>query len=340
MLHYHGVSNWIQKENLKRTRSNLELAEIREQIGSSSRAEVFRWESEVAIDRKDVITANAQRNLAEITLNTILHRPAEEKFILLETDLDDATAISSREKIRKYLDDAISFKILRSFVVVIAMENSPDILALDAAISAKESELRLYKRSFWSPTFALVADYSTILKKGGAGTEGGAGIGIAIPEVDDNTWSIGLNASLPIFEGTGKFAQQAQAHKELESLKLQRRSVVEKVEQRVRSAMHLAGASRAGIKLSKDAAEAAQKNLELVTDAYSRGVTNILDLLDAQNAALTADLAAANAVYDHMLDFMEVERAIGKFSLTDPDSEHEKFLRRLDDYFEKAGVQP
>jgi outer membrane protein TolC len=149
-----------------------------------------------------------------------------------------------------------------------------------------------------------------------------------------------LNASVPLFEGLGKFAQKAQAHKELESLKLQRRSLVEKVEQRVRSAMHLAGASRAGIKLSQDAAEAAKKNMELVTDAYSRGAANILDLLDAQNAALTADLAAANALYDHMLDLMEVERAIGKFCILGPKSENEALFNRLKDYFEKVGVAP
>lgn len=332
----------IQKENLKRTRSNFELAEIREQIGSSSRAEVFRWESEVAIDRKDVITANARRNVGEIALNTILHRPSEEEFILLETDLNAATIISSREKISKYLDDPVSFKILRSFIVDVAMENSPELLALDAAISAKKSELSLYQRSLWSPTFAIVGEYSTIMKEGGAGTTGieiPDNFGISFPQADDNSWSLGLNASFPLFEGSGKFAQKARAHKELESLKLQKRSVVVKVEQRVRSATHLAGASRAGIKLSKDAAEAAAKNMELVTDAYSRGVANILDLLDAQNAALTADLAAANAVYDHMLDLMEVERAIGKLCMIGPETVHESFLKRLDDYFKKVSVQ-
>ena len=41
-----------------------------------------------------------------------------------------------------------------------------------------------------------------------------------------------------------------------------------------------------------------------------------------------------------LLDFMEVDRAIGKFSIIAPDDEHEKFLRRLDDYFEKVDVQP
>ncbi|MCK5527612.1 MAG: TolC family protein, partial [Candidatus Latescibacteria bacterium] len=59
----------IQKENLKRTRSNLELARVREVVGSAGPAEVYRWESEMAFNRKTVIEANARRNLAEMELN-------------------------------------------------------------------------------------------------------------------------------------------------------------------------------------------------------------------------------------------------------------------------------
>jgi ABC-type uncharacterized transport system substrate-binding protein len=38
----------IQNDNLKRTRTNLELARVREAIGSAGPAEVYRWESQIA----------------------------------------------------------------------------------------------------------------------------------------------------------------------------------------------------------------------------------------------------------------------------------------------------
>ena len=66
----------------------------------------------------------------------------------------------------------------------------------------------------------------------------------------------------------------------------------------------------AGITLSEDAAIAAARNLELVEDAYGRGTVSIIELLDAQNAAILAEEGAANAVYDFLLDLMEVERAM------------------------------
>ena len=66
----------IQKENLKLTRSNyLDLARIREQVGAASRDEVFRWESEIANGRIDVLNAQAQRQQAAISLNRTLYHP-------------------------------------------------------------------------------------------------------------------------------------------------------------------------------------------------------------------------------------------------------------------------
>ena len=69
------------------------------------------------------------------------------------------------------------------------------------------------------------------------------------------------------------------------------------------------------IGLAREGADAAGNNLELVSDAYSQGLVSIIDLIDAQNAALVADLSAATAVYDFLVDWVEVERAVGRFSL-------------------------
>ena len=62
---------------------------------------------------------------------------------------------------------------------------------------------------------------------------------------------------------------------------------------------------------SLEAEEAARRNYDLVLDAYSKGLLSVLDLLDAQNAALVASEAAANATYDFLVDYVEVERAAG-----------------------------
>ncbi|NIX01110.1 MAG: TolC family protein, partial [Phycisphaerae bacterium] len=95
----------IQQENLKLTRQNLDFARVREAVGSAGPAEVYRWESEIASNRRAVIEANSLRNVAEIQLNRLLHRPAEESFSTREIDLKDPALITSYRELFKFIED-------------------------------------------------------------------------------------------------------------------------------------------------------------------------------------------------------------------------------------------
>jgi outer membrane protein TolC/ABC-type uncharacterized transport system substrate-binding protein len=311
----------IQKENLRLTRSNLELAQTRQQIGIARPAEVLRWESQIATNRKNVIEANSQRNLAEIELNRILNRPLEEPFRTAETSLEDSTLLTAGGQLFEYMKDPGSFKTLRRYIAELALENSPEIQQLDAGIDARSRLLTSYKRRFFAPTIGLNGKVSKRFDESGAGSgsflspAAQQNLGLSFPMADDVDWSLALNASLPLFEGGKRIADVAQSRDQLHALKTQRAAIAERIEQRARSAMHTAGASFAGIRLSRDAADAARENLNLVIDAYSAGAVSIIDLIDAQNAALVADEVAANAVFDFLIDMAEVERSVG-FSYT------------------------
>ncbi|UCC85495.1 MAG: TolC family protein [Gemmatimonadota bacterium] len=96
----------------------------------------------------------------------------------------------------------------------------------------------------------------------------------------------------------------------------------------------------ANIGLSRDAADAARNNFELVQDSYSRGAASIIDLLDAQNTALIAELRAANAIYDFLIQLMNVERAAGRFDFFTSAEERDAFFDRLDAYNSQVGMDP
>ena len=100
--------------------------------------------------------------------------------------------------------------------------------------------------------------------------------------------------------------------------------------------MHATRASFAALELTQQAALAAGRNFDLVQDGYSQGVADIIDLLDAQNAALVADLGAATAVYDYLIDLVSVERAVAKFNLFSSHQEARDFLRRLNDFYDQS----
>ena len=101
----------------------------------------------------------------------------------------------------------------------------------------------------------------------------------------------------------------------LRQLELEREVVRENVEARIRSALQRIGGSYPALDLSRQAADAASRNLELVTDQYSRGAVSVTDLIDAQEAALQARLSAADARYVFLIDFVAVQRAAGDFQL-------------------------
>ena len=78
----------------------------------------------------------------------------------------------------------------------------------------------------------------------------------------------------------------------------------------------------------------------MVTDAYEQGALSILDLIDAQNAALVAELSAATAVYDYLIDLMDTHRASGRFGLFMEPVELAAFTDRMHAFFRNAGYVP
>jgi outer membrane protein TolC len=164
--------------------------------------------------------------------------------------------------------------------------------------------------------------------------------GFQFPLPNNLDWSIALAASLPLFNGGTLRAERTRAEIELDELTVRREAARLRVEQRIRSALHEAMSSWAAIDLSRDAAEAARNNLDLVQDAYSEGAVDIIRLLDAQNQALVAELLAANAIYDFLLDLMAVQRAVGEFDYFRSAEDREKFLSGMRQYFKEEGYVP
>ncbi len=325
----------VRKDNLRLTRTNLELARSRQRLGAASAAEVYRWENQIANNRREVIDASAVRNQAEMVLNRILHRPLEESFSTAEATLDDPEIISSFQRLSPYINNYGLFDVFRDFMVQEAFDASPELKRLDAAIAAQRRALLATERSFYLPELSAQAEISTFTQIGSSALPSFPGL--AIPGIGNVNWNLGFGASLPLYTGGGRRAERGQAEEELARLLLDRESVQERVEQRTRSTLHSAMASWAGIELSQDAADAARNNLDLVADAYAQGVLDILDLLDAQNAALVAELVAANSIHSFLIDLMEVERAVGRFDFFVASEQEREFLGRLNSFYEAAG---
>ncbi|MCZ6726667.1 MAG: TolC family protein [Acidobacteria bacterium] len=328
----------VQRNNLDRTRSNLDVSEVRRDIGVASAGEVLRWESELATARKSLVEAVADRRSQEIAVNRILHRALDSLFIAEDVGLEEVGLLTGLARFQQYVDTPRGYEIFANFVVIEGLQRSPELARIDAGIAA-QNRLRLSShRAFWAPTVSLQATLEEILSRGGAGSQGVAGLPFTLPLADDSNWSLALQASVPIFAGGLREAQRRRAEIEFQGLSLERAAVEEKLEQRIRTALEQARASLVGIGLSDRAAQAARGNFDLVNDAYVRGVASLLDLLDAQTAAVNAEEGAANALYDFLIDWLEAKRSASTLEPFVGAEERDAWVARLDVYLREQGV--
>ncbi|HET6796514.1 MAG TPA: TolC family protein [Gemmatimonadales bacterium] len=328
----------VQRSNLYRTRSNLEVARLREGVGSASRADIYRWRGEVATARKDLISAEAQVRVGELDLKRLLNRPLNRPLAQRPVSLPDPALLAQDSSVLSAFDHPDRFRMLTAALVEEALRVSPELIQADASLAAQRRQRTAAGRAFWLPTFSLQGGFSNVFDRSGAGSSVPAfptPAPTTFPIAPDLTWQLRFEASLPIFTGFENTSTRAQSGIDLDRLEVQRNAVKLALDQRVRSALETAASSYAGIALTRDAAEAAAQNYALVSDAYASGSASITTVLDAQDAATQSAEAAANAVNDFLLDLMRVERAMGEFGALQAPEQRQEFLNRLREALEK-----
>ena len=299
----------LQRQNLAYTRSNLERAQVRVDVGDANRSELYRWQSKIAGEKTIVINAMSQLKATGFEMNRVLSRPLEDNLNLANATMEDQFSLLSDPRVNRFSDDPAGLLILRDFLTHKGLMSAPELLQYDASIKAQNRAHKAATRSFWQPTVGLTGSVDHAFSRSGTGSDMSAP---GLP--DDTNWNVSVFMSLPLFEGGGRFAESARTSQEILRLEHDRFAAGERIEQEVRSAVFQAASGHIAIELSRQASEAAGLNLEIVADNYSLGRALLVDLIDAQTNALTTDLAAADAVYLYLIDLMRVERAVGQFT--------------------------
>ena len=319
----------LQKDNMRLTQANLERAEIRLGTGVAGPDELYRWQTQFANDRQVVLRAESASRDAMQGLNRILNRPLREEFIAEETDLSDPLLIGGNKMFYALIHNPLNFEKFSSFVLDQGIAVSPELKAIDEAIAAQERIIVKSRRDYWVPDISLDADLDYLFANSGEGERIKD-----ITGLDDTEWQVGVFARLPLIEGGRKGATLGRNQEELLGLKTEKQATEELIRQRILQALNTTRASYPSINLSRDAADAARRNLQLITDSYVQGIKSIIDLLDAQNQAINADLDAANAVYNFLIDLMGLQRAMGTFVTFSATEQRDEWMETLKTYIE------
>ena len=326
----------IEEENLEASRRNLKIARTRNAVGYAGVADVFRWESEVARATQASIEAFNNLYLAKVQLNRLLHQAdIGEEFEVEDARLsDDLFGRFDPTRIGLLIDRTSTVEILTDFFVEEALKNMPSLKQLAANMKAANRQQAMNRRRYYLPTVALrgQADYTF--------WRAGKGMPPASSAPLDATWNLALNFSYPLFQGNQRKIAIDQTAIQQQQLRLQEENLRHILSQAVQIRMTNLVSRRTNIHFAEVAATSAQKNFELVQDAYQKGQLEITQLVDAQRAALSARQAEAGAVYEYLVSYLQLENSIGAYTMFMTSEEQKAFVGRLTAFFSKRKNAP
>ncbi|MDX1939383.1 MAG: TolC family protein, partial [Saprospiraceae bacterium] len=319
----------LQNNNIKAVNQNLKIASDKEKVGYSGASDVYRWQTELDLAKTDLYNTNAQLKSVGYQLNESLNRPIGEAFAIEGTENINQFIAQLDQIFVSLIEDQATLNQLADFMVSEALENLPEIQQIQLAIAAQERLLKSNRRAFYLPTVVFGANYEYPISIVNPGEP------LPIPglEIDINpTWNAAFNVSIPLFAGGSRKFQKEKTAVGLYQLQDQQKDVSNLLELQVRANMELVNASYNNIRLTKSAAEAAQKNVGIVQDLYQSGQVNVVTLVDAQNALLGAQINATNAAYQFMIDYFVLQRSIGNYTFLATEDQKAAFLQRFLNY--------
>lgn len=319
----------IQSQNLELTQQNLQIATQNFEAGQSGKVDVLRFRSELTKNIQVKVEAINELKQGFYNLNQLLNNPIDTKIDVEEAELKEGLFSNYNYKqLGTFLDDPILRKPFVQFLIQEAMANAPELKSLDYNLMAAERSERLFSSGRFLPTIALRGQYNYTFSRSGAGS--------TIPPIfqlpPDGYYNIGLSVSLPLFNQNKQNLNEQIASIQMEQLNTTIDDLRLTIEKNINDAVLQLINQITNIELSRVFEETAEEALDLTQTAYASGAVNIVQLLDAQNNFLQAQLASSNATYNYLLSSMRLERYLGNFFLLQTEDERAEFIRRFLEY--------
>ena len=311
----------IQKENLRLTENNLQLARLRVGIGAAEEAETYRWEQDAASSRATLFQFEADRENARVELNRILARPRQQRWQFTDITVADDETYFLNNVLMRVLHNQEDMRQFGEFLRKVAVPASPELASFDYGLAAQGIRVEQAERTYFLPEVSAFGGLSQVGQSTDTtnyDTQGEA--------------TAGVQLTFPLYEGGLKKARLEGEKALVRQLLAQRERALQQIEQRALAALHGIGSQHPNIRLSRRALEAAVKNFDSVRSKYSQGAASILDLLDAQSALLGQRQQAALAVYSYLQEIVRMQRAVAWFEFDKSDAEKNEWEKMLTGY--------
>ena len=310
----------LNQSNVRALDVNLEATRDRFEVGDLTRTDIAQSESRLAVARSDLRAAEAQLISARENYIRLVGSPP--------VDLQPPPPLPNLPAAPEQ-------------AVTVAIENNPDIAAAKKARDAAAYDVRVARASRL-PTVSATAD-------GGYVDYLGSMNSALVSSQHETTAAAGAQLTVPLFQGGGPGAlvRQAQAR---ESQSIEQTIEVERgVIAQARSAYASWQAANAVISSSQVAVDATRLSLEGVRAENSVGTRTILDILNAEQEYLNAQVLLVTARRDAYVAGFTLLAAMGKAEardlgldggvLYDPVANYERVKGRIWDWDEDPAPQ-
>jgi len=323
----------IEKNNLELSKTNMRAAITRQNIGIGNSSDIYRWQTQIAGEKKSVLFTHAALQQAKHSLNALLDLPQGLPLNFEAIDMQNEVFMTSNKEMKQYFLDQTKFSKFQSFLVKTSKKNMPSIQQYDALEVARKLIVESNDDAFYMPTVSFeggtrvhFVDATNETRDKNPDKYGD------LPYSDNVDWEVGIFIRFPLYEGGAKKATLQASKAALLIAQAQRRDLINRVEKNVRNALYQAKASYLSIKLAQSASVSSKKNLELIKGVYAQGNIGIVDLLDAQNAALRSALVENNTRYAFMRDLLILQHDIGQVNFSLSSDDWNKFLNALNEH--------
>lgn len=281
----------VVAENADQIRRHLQDVENFLANGLLTRNEVLRVKVQLSQVEMLKVEADNAVELTSLWLKNLTGLPLDEE-IGIPAEPDDAGAREASPS-----DPATRDEWVRR-----ALENRPELKAMDYRVRAAESGVAV-ARAAWYPQVFAAGGYSFARPNSRF-----------LPARDrfDDTWDISVSVSMDIWNWGLTSHQSTQAKAQLAQAQDGLSQVRDAVIIEIRSAwLNLEAAGRK-LEAAAESVRQAEENLRVTQDRFKDGVALNADVLDAEVALLQAKTAHAQALADHAIARARLDKAAGQ----------------------------
>ncbi len=324
----------IQVRNVDLTKRNLEIAEQNFEAGQSGKSDMLRFKSEMAQNTQAMVEAINQLEQGFLILNQILNNPSNLEIDVTDVKMDEGVFEDYKyDELFGLLDNPSLREGFTDFLIQEAYNNAPELRSLGYNLEATDRNIRLNGYGRFLPTVALQGQYNSTFNRSGAGSTIPPDLPFGLV---DNFYTAGASISIPIVNQNLNNINRQTALIQKDQLEINKDNLELNIAVNVRNGVLNLVNQMSNIELSKISEETAAEALELTRASYAEGAVNIVQLLDAQNNYLNAQLARTNAVYNFLINALQLERFMGYYFLLNTKEKNDAFRQR---FFEFLNTQ-